>query len=209
MLVRPLHYSLGVVIGLLGGPMLSAAEADPAAGNPTFANPDTPGLPAGKPAPDVVNVSDTVFLKQLAMGSRAEVELGKLAEQRSSIEGVDAFARDMVHDHGNANSKLAGLARSAKVELPAGLDPPHAAARAELSQLDGRDFDLKYIDGQIKDHQQAVQLLIYEITAGQHAGVRKFAADTLPTVMEHLEHARSLRAQLTSPEVTPPAAASR
>jgi len=210
MRIRPLSCSIGVVIGLLSvHTAVSAAEADPAAANPTFANPDTPGLLAGKPAPDVVNLSDVVFLKQLAMGSRAEVEIGKLADQRSSTSGVDAFARDMVKDHGEANSKLASLARTAKVSLPTELGPAHVAARTELSRLSGTEFDLKYVDGQIKDHQQAVQLLIYEITSGQHSGVRKFAADSLPTVMAHLEHARSLRAQLTPPEVTPPPAASR
>jgi putative membrane protein len=88
------------------------------------------------------------------------------------------------------------------VELPTALDAEHTAARGELEKAQGDEFDLKYIDSQIKDHQKAVQLLIYEIASGQHAGVRKFAADTLPAVMGHLEMARSVRAQLVSGEVT-------
>jgi putative membrane protein len=174
-----------------------AAEANPAAANPTFANPDTPGLLDGKPAPDVPNVSDVVFLKQFAIGSRAEVELGKLAGQRGSAPGVDEFARHMIKDHGEANTKLASLARASKVSLPEELDAEHVAARGELLALNGPAFDLKYIEGQIKDHQKAVQLLTYEITAGQHAGIRGFAADTLPRVMQHLEAAKSVHAQLT------------
>jgi putative membrane protein len=103
----------------------------------------------------------------------------------------------MVKEHTEANNKLTSLARSAKVQLPSGLDAEHVAARGELSGLRGSEFDLRYLDGQIKDHQKAAQLLIHEIGSGQHSGVRQFAAETLPNVMEHLEMAQTLHAELT------------
>jgi putative membrane protein len=168
-----------------------------ASANPTFANPDTPGLLDGKPSPDVANTSDIVFLKQISIGSRAEVELGRLAADRSEVSGIDEFGQHMVKDHGDANSKLASLARGAKVDLLKDLDAEHAAVRQELQSLNGTDFDLRYVESQIKDHQKAVQLLIYEIGSGQHVGVRQFAADTLPKVMQHLERAKELHAELT------------
>jgi len=188
-----------IVLGLaalLGAGIAHAADPKVASANPAFANPDTPGLLEGKPAPDAANVSDVVFLKQLAIGSRAEVDLGKLAVDRNSAPGVESFARRMVKDHDQANAKLASVARSARVELPRELDAEHVAARGELSAARGADFDLKYIDAQVKDHQKAVQLLVYEIGSGQHAGIRQLAADTLPGVMEHLEMARALQAEL-------------
>jgi putative membrane protein len=174
-----------------------ASKASAASANPTFANPDTPGLMDGKPAPDVANTSDIVFMKQIAIGSRAEVELGKLAADRSKVSGIDEYGRHMVKDHGDANSRLASLARGAKVDLPKDLDAEHAAVRQELQSLNGKDFDLRYVESQIKDHQKAVQLLIYEIGSGQHVGVRQFAADTLPKVMQHLERAKELHSELT------------
>ena len=186
-------------------PVISAEKADtaPAYANPTFANPDTPGISAGKPAPDVPNTVDIIFLQQLAMGGRAEVELGKLADQRSAVIDVDAFGKHMVKDHNDANNKLVSLARSAKVELPPEMDGEHRAAMHELSALRGMDFDSRYIEGQIKDHQKAVQLLVHEIGSGQHSGVRLFAAETLPKVMEHLETALTIHARLTG--AAPPA----
>jgi putative membrane protein len=177
--------------------------------NPTFANPDTPGLLEGKPFPDTANTSDIVFLKQLSIGSRAEVEFGKFAADRSQDSDVDQFGQRMVKDHNDANGKLASLARGAKVELPRDLDAEHIALRRELQSLQGRDFELRYLASQIADHQKAVQLLIYEIGSGQHVGVRQFAADTLPAVMEHLAHAQKLHAELTGagpPRVRPPVA---
>ena len=194
----------GLIMGaaLIGSTTVATSQDDArkatgASANPTFANPDTPGLLDGKPAPDVANTSDMVFLKQMAIGGRAEVELGKLAADRSGTKSIDDFGQRMAKDHGDANSKLASLARSAKVELPKDLDAEHAAVRQQLQSLNGREFELRYVESQVKDHQKAVQLLIYEIGSGQHVGVRQFAADTLPAVMEHLEHAKQLHAELT------------
>jgi putative membrane protein len=194
-----LHVSL-LAIALVVGMPASAADApraSPAFANPTFANPNTPGILAGKPAPDVTNLVDIIFLQQLSIGGRAEVELGKLAGDRSEVDSIDNFGKHMVEEHGRTNGRLTSLARSAKVNLPPDLDAEHVAARGELSALRGSAFDLRYVDSQIKDHQKAVQLLIHEIGSGQHSGVREFAAETLPGVMEHLEMAKTLHAELT------------
>jgi putative membrane protein len=171
--------------------------AAPEFANPTFANPDTPGLLAGKPAGNVSNTADIAFLQQLAIGGRAEVALGKLASERGT-DAVKKFGTRMTEDHGKANSRLSALARSAGVTLPAELDAEHEAARRELAALQGSAFDLRYAESQIKDHQKAVELLIHEIGSGQHGGVREFAAQTLPVVMQHLEHAREMHAQLVT-----------
>lgn len=196
--IRPYPiYAAAIATLALASPLLAATADDAAFANPTFANPDTPGLLDGKPAPDVPNNVDVTFLQQLAIGGRAEVELGKLADGRGGAASVDAFGQHMVRDHGAANTRLATLARGAKVELPKGLDAEHEATRGELAALRGTAFDLRYVDSQIKDHQKAAQLLIHEIASGQHADVRKFAAETLPVVMEHLKMAKTLHAELT------------
>jgi putative membrane protein len=193
-----LRVAATVVAGVAVSSVFAAEPFQPSgpSANPAFANPDTPGLLDGKPAADVVNAVDVTFLKQLAIGGRAEVELGKLAGERSSVANITTFGKRMVKDHGDANGKLASLARSAKVSLPDGLDAEHEAARTELQAQNGANFDRKYIESQIKDHQKAVELLIHEIGSGQHAGVRQFAAQTLPAVMEHLDMAKSLLAEV-------------
>lgn len=62
-------------------------------------------------------------------------ELGKLAADRSGTKSIDDFGRRMAKDHGDANSKLASLARGAKVELPKDLDAGHTAVRQQLRSL--------------------------------------------------------------------------
>ena len=52
----------------------------------------------------------------------AEVELGKLAEQRSQNDAVKDFARLMVGDHGKANDRLIGLAKEGQRESLPGME---------------------------------------------------------------------------------------
>ena len=196
LLAATLAATMLATAALADDPKPVSAKAIPAAANPTFANPDTPGLLDGKPG-EAANTVDIVFLKQLAIGNRAEVELGKLAGERSSTASIDKFGEHMVKDHGDAGSKLASVARSANVDLPKALDAEHDATRTELRALNGKEFDLRYMASQIKAHQKAAQLLSHEIASGQHTGVRQFAADTLPTVMHHLEMAKQIHAELT------------
>src|ERR1044072_2528812 len=189
-----------VAAALATTPLLHAADpplpaALPDYTNPGFANPDTPGVMDGKPAGNIPNTVDILFLKQLAIGGQTEVALGKLARDRGA-EPVQGFGKRMVDDHTQANAKLASLARAARVELPDKPDAAHDVLQRELSSLRGSAFNMRYLASQIKDHQEAAQLLIHEIGSGQHGGVRQFAAQTLPTVMQHLAHARALQEQL-------------
>ena len=58
------NYRLSMAVAaVLGAGIATVHAADPkaASANPTFANPDTPGLLEGKPAPDTANVTDVVF----------------------------------------------------------------------------------------------------------------------------------------------------
>ena len=72
--------------------MLLAVPAAGQEGNPAFMTPDT--------GPKQPNNTDRVFVHAAALGGMDEVELGKLAEQRSQNDAVKEFARLMVGDHG-------------------------------------------------------------------------------------------------------------
>jgi putative membrane protein len=174
-----------LVLALTFISFLSQAQTPVAdAGNP--ANKSPSGMPA-----------DANFMKALAVGGMAEVEVGKLASQRGTRSEVKTFATQMVNDHSATNDKLKALAKDRGIELPTQLDAEHAADKAKLETLNDATFDVEYIRGQIKDHQKTVQLLQHQINAGQDAAVRRFAQETLPTVQHHLEMAKDIHAKVS------------
>jgi putative membrane protein len=181
---------------LLTSALASGAQAQDASGNPAVSSPKTPGADMGKPAADVSNTVDEVFVRQAALGGRQEVALAKLASERAQNPGVKDFAKQMAADHGKTNDQVLQLAKTHKVAVPKDPDPDQKAVRAQLERLRGAAFDTAYINAQVGDHQATAHLLEHEIGSGQDERTKALAMETLPTVMHHLEMARSLQMQL-------------
>jgi putative membrane protein len=185
------HAYLYVVAALFSVP----AAAD-TMGNPAGMSPDTPGINAAKPAKNHSNIQDKLFVRQMAIGGRAEVELGRLAQQKGVDEAVKGFGERMVADHSKGNDRLMRAARGTDVEIPEGLDPEHQTIRRELDELSGADFDIAYLAAQVRDHQKTANLLQWHISYGQNQPLVDYSIETLPLVMAHLEHAKLEHARL-------------
>jgi putative membrane protein len=167
-------------------------------GNPGFVMPGTPHSAPGVPAPNHANTQDRLFALLLAAGGAAEVDFGRLAEDKAQNESVKEFARRMVQDHTKANAELASVASAAQIPLPGELNPDQKDMRAKLVSLTGAAFDLTYMQGQVIHHQKTVILLQWEIGQGQDAPMQQWASSTLPVVLSHLEMAKNLLAELAA-----------
>jgi putative membrane protein len=104
----------------------------------------------------------------------------------------------MVSDHSKAYDQLMQLHKDADPSTPKEPDPEHKRIRDELNKASEKDFDIAYLASQMQDHQKTANLLLWEISFGQSAALTKYAADTLPTVMLHLEIAKQQHAELIS-----------
>ena len=186
------------IICIVCASLLAAAAHAQEFGNPGGLSPDTPGLETAKPAADHSNTQDKLFLRQAALGNQAEVELGRLASKKGESKSVRDFAQHMIEDHGKSGDLLRKQGRGVNANIPKELDPEHQAVRAKLEKASGRDFDITYLGSMIQDHQRTANLLQWEITSGQSEPLKKYAADALPDVMEHLEIAKQQYATLTS-----------
>jgi putative membrane protein len=187
-------YRYAIVIGIAG---LTATSAVAQMGNPGFWGADTRMEKPGVPAPHQTNNTDRLFAQLAAAGGVAEVEFAKMTLQKSKAKSVKDFADMMTKDHGAANDKLRELAEAAKIPLPVDVTPDHKEARKWLDGLEGAAYDVAYIKNQIVEHQKTVLLLEWEINSGEDAQLQRFAADTLPKVLHHLQAAQTIHAELT------------
>ncbi|MGZ8269169.1 MAG: DUF4142 domain-containing protein [Burkholderiales bacterium] len=182
---------------IAAGAFLVSSPALAQFGNPAGMDPATPVGAPGKPAPHHPNTQDKLFVYLMVVGGMAEVSAGQLAGTRAQNPAVGRFARMMVDDHSKSNDRLGSLAKQAGIPLPKDLDPDHKAMAAHLESLSGAQFDLAYMQAQLTDHQKAVQILQWEIGQGQSAELQRFASDTLPAVLHHLETAQAIIGDLT------------
>jgi putative membrane protein len=151
----------------------------------------TPSSQRPAPAPEP-NTADRLFVQLAGQGGLAEVQMARLANTKAGHSAVKDFAQRMVDDHSRANARLEQTARQAGLPLPTQPAPDQRAMHERLSALSGPAFDQAYLRNQLVEHQKTVQLLQWHMGSGQTAPLQQFAAETLPTVLDHLAHVRQL-----------------
>jgi putative membrane protein len=137
---------------------------------------------------------DESFFKKAAEAGMSEVDAGKMAQAKATSPAVKEFAAMMVKDHGAANAKLQKIATAKGVELPDGPSMMQKAKEKKTDLHSGESFDKDYIQGQIKAHEDTVELLQKEIDEGKDAEAKAFATETLPKVKMHLEKINKIAA---------------
>jgi putative membrane protein len=139
-----------------------------------------------------LSTSDTTFINTAATAGSEEVTFGQLAQTKATTAAIRGFAAQMVKDHSAANQRLGSLATAKQITPPAGMDRMHSDAFQALNSAKGRAFDKAYMDGQVQDHMQVVQLFKDEAQNGTDPDVKAFAQQLLPTLEHHLEMAQRL-----------------
>ena len=149
--------------------------------------------------PDGRTTADNSWLIQAAEANLAEIETGRLAESKASNSEVKQFGQHMVDDHSKANTELSDLAHKKGLTLPTRAGEMHTKAAADLADLSGADFDRKYMDMMVTDHEKAVALFDSHTDASD-GDVKAFAEKMLPTLKHHLQMAKDVRGKLGAPK---------
>lgn len=136
------------------------------------------------------NQNDAKAIQELAEANMAEVEAGKLAQQKAKSDEVKKFAQHMVDDHGKMLDEVKKLAESKGVKLPAGPNATHKAAMKKLEAAAGDQFDKIYMQLMVKDHQETVNKVQTIARAAKDTDVKAAAEKALPNIKEHLKMAQ-------------------
>ena len=144
--------------------------------------------------------ADREFVEeQLALGN-TEIELGRMAQERGTHPDVKEFGAMMVREHQAAaeelrpiGSQLGTAAGALGTEAREEAREELTELREELAQLTGRDFDRKYIEEMIDDHEAGIRDLESRVENAANADVRTWASRTLPKMRQHLERAKSIK----------------
>jgi putative membrane protein len=136
--------------------------------------------------------SDYKFAKTAAAGGMTEVNLGKIASEKSGNPAIQQFGQQMVTDHGKAGQQLQQIATSKGATLPTA---PTAAQQKEidrLTQMSGTDFDKAYVALMVKDHKADQKEFKKASENAQDPELKAFATATLSIVQDHLKMVEDL-----------------
>lgn len=133
---------------------------------------------------------DAQYLRRMGEADLAEVEAGKLAQQKASSAEVKKFSQHMVDEHGKGMKEGESLARSKGQEMPKSPAKKHQAAMKKLQGLSGDEFDRAYMKQMVQDHQEALKLVKDAAQNAKDAEIRAAAEKKAPIIQEHLDMAK-------------------
>lgn len=139
-----------------------------------------------------VTAKDKAFMRKAAQAGMAEVAEGRIAAAKTQNPAVKAFAERMIQDHTQAGDKLAQIAETLNVKLPAEPSPAQQKHLNELRKLSAAEFDKKYDPMQLKDHEKTVNEFKQEAESVQNPALKAWVESALPVLKEHLKLAQAL-----------------
>jgi putative membrane protein len=179
---------------LLGGALLAVTAARVYAQS---LNPEETLPKTSEPA-----ISDAQFIAEIAMDNNAQIEFGKLAQEKSENPAVSGYGGHMEEDHRSANKRLLDIARYLNITgLPADMSTKHKTEFKQLQGLQGESFDKAYIKSQIVDHQRAITLVKQQGDSREDEKLRFYAKSLLPLLSDHLKDAEEIQQDLSGGEM--------
>lgn len=146
-----------------------------------------------------LNSGDRKFVQMAADMDAREVQFSERAKEKSQNEQVREFADLMIRDHGQTNRELLKLAErfhDSGGPLYKRQERSVKKAVSELAALQGTEFDRRYMQAMLKDHQESVRLFERQAKNGKDPELKALAAKTLPQLRAHLKKAQQIAAAL-------------
>jgi putative membrane protein len=164
--------------------------------NPPPASDDTSSTAAPLKDEEIVKITASV--------DAAEIEQAKLAKSKSKNAQVKKFATHMITQHTQSKQKGAKLAKSAKLtpsdsDLGGQLEGKAQSTLETLKSADAAGFDSAYMEAQVKQHQEVLDLLDRQlIPNAQNADLKAQLQTTREMVQQHLTQGQEIQQSLAS-----------
>jgi putative membrane protein len=148
------------------------------------------------PAAGNASAADQAFLNEAIQGDLAEVNMGKLAQEKGQSEAAKQFGQMLEQDHGQHLQKAKDSAQQMGMTPPTEPNAKQKKMYDQLSKMSGAQFDKEFAQHMVKDHKEDIGK--YEREAKSKGPLAQFAQQTIPTLQKHLQTAERLAEQKSS-----------
>jgi putative membrane protein len=180
-------------------PPSSPTRQPPSAQGPsTQPSPQSPGRQSsGRSSSSAQSAEESKFLQEAIQGNLAEVEMGKLAKERSQNKDVRDYGQMLIDDHSKGNEKAKTAAKAMSVTAPT---EPSAKQKQEhdmMAKLSGSQFDSMFMSHMVQDHTEDIAKYTAQAQSGDSSKATDYAKESLPTLRSHLAKAQSIESKLS------------
>jgi len=144
-----------------------------------------------------VSQADVNFMTKATDANLAEINMARMALERSSDKDVKDFANMIQRDHNDALENLTDLMRDNNVPEPKNLAAEQRNVIHSMTSLSGPSFDREFANTMVADHEKAVEMFREEQANAQNPDLKKYVNDVLPKLEMHSEKSRELQSKLS------------
>jgi predicted outer membrane protein len=137
---------------------------------------------------------DQQILSKMHQVNQMEINVGKLAQQKSDDPEVQRYGRNLVRDHEMGDRKVTMLAKQLNLTLmtPQPQTPEQQKMQMQMRMVDklktlsGKDFDNAFLSAMVQGHAQAISMLKdAEGKLPEQSPVRMLISKLLPILQQH------------------------
>jgi putative membrane protein len=161
---------------------------------PTPSTANQPSPTAAEPAPTTGDEQPADVLAKLHHSNQAEIEAGKLAQEKGQSKGVKEYGKMLVKDHTAADKQVASVAKQLKVELPTGAPEMKHDKLEQARALSGPEFDKAFTEAMIEDHKNDIEEVTEARDKATDPKLKKLLSEMVPKLEKHRDKAEKLNA---------------
>lgn len=186
------------LIAALALPLAAWADTPKTGTNDTTSATDK-SKTAGKEKMSDTDLQDMAMIHHV---NQMEIEMGKLAQTKSTTAGIKDYGKMLVKDHTTADKDLMALAKKNGVTIPA-VKPMDDAEKTEmkdekdkaahLKTLKGADFDKEFLSMMVEGHEKVLAKVDTMMSSVQNPELQTYLKDLKPVLQKHEDQARELQ----------------
>ena len=148
-------------------------------------------------SPEVsTKLNTAMVLSQIHQTNLMEVELAKMAREKGSINGVRAYADQLIQDHTNLDQTVVAMAQKSG-NLKAVRRSAHETAvektvERKLKSANGAKFDKLFLQQASSDHERLIRRLQQDREDASDEDLEALIDKTIPILEQHKELAQIL-----------------
>jgi len=136
------------------------------------------------------------FMMKAAQAHLAEIDMARIAMQKTANSDVKDFANMIQKDHTHALEDLMDLMQKKGMSQQNVLSPDAKTDIEKMTAISGTEMDREFANTMVADHQKAIEMFRDHVSIARSLDVKKYAEDLLPELEMHLEKAQKLQSKL-------------
>lgn len=128
-------------------------------------------------------------LKQLHELNQAQIDIGKIAQQKAMSNDVRELGMNLEKKHAELDRKVIEIARNKGIDLQVGGEPMQDQKVQQLNGMQGQQFDKQFLTNLMEGHPKAINELTRSAAQIRDRDVSRLVNDALPLLHDEYEKA--------------------